>query len=66
LGWALIFFLAATHAAHLGVFSVAGLAATIAKVLLVVFVILLVFGGVANAIGGWSPISQIRQEPILA
>ena len=50
LGWALIFFPMALLAACPGAFGLAGMAAAIAKVLLVVFVILLTVSGVANAV----------------
>jgi uncharacterized membrane protein YtjA (UPF0391 family) len=42
LGWALVFAILAVVAGGLGFFALAGLAASIAKILLLVFVVLLV------------------------
>lgn len=54
LGWALIFFLLAVVAGYLGFFSLAGVAAGIAKVLFLIFLALLVVSFIARAIRGQS------------
>jgi uncharacterized membrane protein YtjA (UPF0391 family) len=54
LGWALIFFLLALAAGVLGFFALAGVAATIAKILFVVFLALLVVRFIVRAIRGES------------
>jgi len=54
LGWALIFGILAVAAAWLGFFSLSGLAATIAQILFVVFLVLLVARFVVRAIRGQS------------
>lgn len=54
--WAPIFFLQALLAAYPGFFGLAGLPPAIARVLLVVFVILLVASGVPNAVRGRPPV----------
>lgn len=52
LGWAITFFILALVAGALGFFALAGLAASIAKILLVVFVILLILSFVRRGSGG--------------
>ena len=54
-GWALTFFLLALAAAYLGFFSLAGLAASIAKLLLIVFLILLIVSALSGALRGGPP-----------
>jgi uncharacterized membrane protein YtjA (UPF0391 family) len=56
LGWALAFFILALIAAYMGFFALAGLAASIAKLLLVVFLILLVVSAFSGALRGRPPI----------
>jgi len=56
LGWALTFFILALIAAYLGFFAMAGLAASIAKLLLVVFVVLLIVSAFSGALRGRPPI----------
>jgi uncharacterized membrane protein YtjA (UPF0391 family) len=56
LGWALAFFILALIAAYMGFFALAGLAAFIAKLLLVVFLILLVVSAFSGALRGRPPI----------
>jgi uncharacterized membrane protein YtjA (UPF0391 family) len=56
LGWALAFFVLALIAAYMGFFAMAGLAASIAKLLLVVFVILLIVSAFSGALRGRPPI----------
>ncbi|HWY66896.1 MAG TPA: DUF1328 family protein [Rhizomicrobium sp.] len=56
LGWALAFFVLALVAAYMGFFAMAGLAASIAKLLLVVFVILLIVSAFSGALRGRPPI----------
>jgi len=56
LGWALAFFILALIAAYMGFFALAGLAASIAKLLLVVFLILLVVRAFSGALRGRPPI----------
>lgn len=55
LNWALTFFVLALVAAFLGFFALAGLAAEIAKLLLIAFVILLLISMVSNAVRGRTP-----------
>lgn len=52
LGWALMFAILAVIAGALGFFTLAGLAATIAKIFLIVFVVLLIFSFVRRGTGG--------------
>jgi len=52
LGWALTFLCLAIAAGYLGFFALAGLAASIAKILLVVFVILLVVSSFSGTVRG--------------
>jgi uncharacterized membrane protein YtjA (UPF0391 family) len=52
LGWALIFFVLALVAAYMGFYALAGLAAVVAKLLLVVFLILLIVSAFSGAIRG--------------
>jgi uncharacterized membrane protein YtjA (UPF0391 family) len=52
LGWALVFAILAVVAGGLGFFALAGLAASIAKILLLVFVVLLVASFVMGRRGG--------------
>lgn len=54
LGWALVFFLLAIAAAFMGFFALAGIAAGIAKILFLVFLVLLVASFIARAIRGES------------
>ena len=56
LGWALTFFILALVAAYMGFFAMAGLAASIAKLLLVVFVVLLIVSAFSGALRGRPPI----------
>ena len=56
LGWALVFFVLALIAAYMGFFAMAGLAASIAKLLLVVFLVLLVVSAFSSALRGKPPI----------
>jgi uncharacterized membrane protein YtjA (UPF0391 family) len=56
LGWALAFFVLALIAAYMGFFAMAGLAASIAKLLLVVFVVLLIVSAFSGALRGRPPI----------
>ena len=55
LGWALTFFVLALIAAFLGFFAMAGLAAEIAKLLLLAFVVLLVISLLTGALRGRAP-----------
>lgn len=55
LGWALTFFILALIAGLLGFFTLAGLAAEIAKILPVAFVVLLVISLLSNAMRGRAP-----------
>jgi uncharacterized membrane protein YtjA (UPF0391 family) len=55
LGWALTFFILALVAAFLGFFAMAGLAAEIAKLLLLTFVVLLVISLFTGALRGRAP-----------
>jgi uncharacterized membrane protein YtjA (UPF0391 family) len=55
LGWALSFFVLALIAAFLGFFALAGLAAGIAKILLLAFVLLLVISLLSGAVRGRPP-----------
>jgi uncharacterized membrane protein YtjA (UPF0391 family) len=54
--WALAFFILALIAAFLGFFAMAGLAAEIAKLLLVAFVVLLVISLITGRTRGVPPI----------
>ena len=56
LGWALLFVILAVVAGGLGFFALAGVAASIAKILFVVFLIVLVASFVIRAIRGESVI----------
>lgn len=56
LGWALTFFILALIAAYMGFFAMAGLAASIAKLLLVVFLVLLIVSALSGALRGRPPI----------
>ena len=56
LGWALAFFVLALIAAYMGFFALAGLAASIAKLLLIVFVVLLIVSAFSGALRGRPPI----------
>lgn len=56
LGWALTFLILALVAAYMGFFALAGLAASIAKLLLLVFVVLLIVSAFSGAIRGKPPI----------
>jgi uncharacterized membrane protein YtjA (UPF0391 family) len=55
LGWALSFFILALVAAFLGFFAMAGLAAEIAKLLLLAFVVLLAISLLTGALRGRAP-----------
>lgn len=52
LGWAVVFLLLSVVAAYMGFYSLMGLAAVIAKLLLVVFLILLVVSLFSGALSG--------------
>jgi len=56
LGWTLTFFILALVAGYLGVFALAGLAATLAKLFLIVFVVLLIVSAFSSALWGRPPI----------
>ena len=56
LGWALAFLILALVAGYMGFFGLAGLAATIAKRLLIVFVVLLIGSAFSGALRGRPPI----------
>jgi uncharacterized membrane protein YtjA (UPF0391 family) len=56
LGWALIFLILSLVAGYLGFFAFAGLTATIAKLLLIVFVILLIVSAFSGALRGRAPL----------
>ena len=56
LGWALVFLLLSFVAAYLGFFGLAGMAAIFAKLLLVVFVILLIVSAFSGALRGRPPV----------
>lgn len=55
LGWAFTFFLLALVAAYMGFYALAGVAAVIAKLLLVVFLILLIVSAFSGALRGRAP-----------
>jgi uncharacterized membrane protein YtjA (UPF0391 family) len=55
LGWALTFFVLALIAAFLGFFAMAGLAAEIAKLLLIAFVVLLAISLITGSLRGRAP-----------
>jgi len=55
LGWALTFFILALIAAFLGFFAMAGLAAEIAKLLLIAFVVLLAISLITGRLHGRAP-----------
>ncbi len=55
LNWALTFFVLALVAAFLGFFALAGLAAEIAKLLLIAFVVLLLISMLSGALRGRTP-----------
>jgi uncharacterized membrane protein YtjA (UPF0391 family) len=55
LGWALTFLILALVAGLLGFFALAGLAATIAKLLLLIFVVLLIVSAFSGALRGRPP-----------
>ena len=52
LGWALTFLVLALVAAYMGFFALVGLAAYVAKMLLIVFVILLLVSAFSGAVPG--------------
>lgn len=56
LGWALMFLVLSLVAALLGFFALAGLAATIAKVLLLIFVVLLLVSAFSGGLRRRPPI----------
>ena len=56
LGWALTFLILALVAGYMCFFGLAGLAASIAKLLLVVFLVLLIVSAFSGAIRGRPPI----------
>jgi uncharacterized membrane protein YtjA (UPF0391 family) len=56
LGWALAFLILALVAGYMCFFGLAGMAATIAKLLLVVFVILLIVSAFSGALRGRPPV----------
>jgi uncharacterized membrane protein YtjA (UPF0391 family) len=56
LGWALTFLILSLIAAYMGFFAMAGLAASIAKLLLVVFLVLLIVSAFSGALRGRPPI----------
>jgi len=55
LGWALTFFVLALVAGYLGFFALAGLAATLAKLFLIVFVVLLIVSAFSTTFRGRPP-----------
>ena len=55
LGWALAFLILALVAGYMGFFALMGVAAMIAKTLLVVFIILLVVSAFSSALRGNPP-----------
>jgi uncharacterized membrane protein YtjA (UPF0391 family) len=55
LRWALTFLILALVAGLLGFFALAGLAATIAKLLLLIFVVLLIVSAFSGAVRGRPP-----------
>ena len=55
LGWAITFFILALIAGLLGFFALAGLAAEIAKILLLAFIVLLIISVFSNALRGRAP-----------
>jgi len=56
LAWALMFFLIALVAAWLGFYVLAGLAAVIAKIVFVLFLVVLIVSAFRSAIGGVPPV----------
>lgn len=56
LAWALLFFLVALVAAWLGFYVLAGLAAVIAKIVFVLFLVVLIVGAFQSAIRGIPPV----------
>ena len=56
LGWALTFLILALVAGYMGFFAMAGLAASIAKLLLIVFVVLLIVSAFSGALRGRPPV----------
>jgi len=56
LGWALVFFLLALVAGYLGFFALAGISATLAKLFLIVFVVLLIVSAFSSALRGRPPV----------
>lgn len=56
LGWAIVFFVLALVAGYLGFGMLAGVAASIAKILFVIFLVVLVAGFVVRAFRGRSVI----------
>lgn len=56
LGWALTFFILALVAGYLGFFALSGLAAVLAKLFLIVFVVLLIVSAFSSALRGRPPI----------
>jgi uncharacterized membrane protein YtjA (UPF0391 family) len=61
LGWALTFLTFALAAGYLGFFELAGLAASVAKILLAVFIILLVVSSFLGAVRD-APVRRTRQD----
>ncbi len=55
LGWALGFLILAAVAFYLGFFALAGLASGIAKIVLIVFVVLLIVSAFSGALRGRPP-----------
>ena len=56
LGWALTFLILSLIAGYMGFFGLAGLAATLAKFLLIVFVALLIVSAFSGALRGRPPV----------
>jgi uncharacterized membrane protein YtjA (UPF0391 family) len=60
LGWAFAFFVLALIAAYMGFYALMGVAAVIAKLLLLVFLILLVVSAFSGALRGRPPQEHSR------
>lgn len=56
LGWALTFLIVAIVAAYLGFFALAGVAASIAKGVFLIFLALLILGAARQALQGRPPV----------
>ena len=60
LGWAFAFFVLALVAAYMGFYALMGLAAVIAKLLLLIFLVLLVVSAFSGALQGRPPQENSR------